>query len=61
MLVVRGETLYDLEVTPDAPDGVAPVAGEPDREEERGPAPPPAPATPGPDDAGSLPSGAAAR
>jgi hypothetical protein len=45
MLVVRGETLYDLETSPAAQDGVAPIAGAPEREDEpvRGePEPPPA-------------------
>lgn len=33
MLVLRGEMLYDLEASPDAPDGVAAIAGEQVRED----------------------------
>jgi hypothetical protein len=43
MLVLRGETLYDLETAPDVPDGVAAIAGEPVRDDEpvrREPEPP---------------------
>jgi len=39
MLVLRGEMLYDLEASPDAPDGVSAIAGDPVRDEERPPGP----------------------
>lgn len=39
MLVLRGEMLYDLEASPDAPDGVSAIAGEQVRDDERLPAP----------------------
>jgi len=34
MLVLRGEMLYDLEASPDAPDGVSAIAGEQVRDDE---------------------------
>ncbi len=39
MLVLRGEMLYDLEASPDAPDGVSAIAGEQVRDDETPSAP----------------------
>ncbi|MGZ6133820.1 MAG: hypothetical protein ACXWK9_05145 [Myxococcaceae bacterium] len=39
MLVLRGEMLYDLEASPDTPDGVAAIAGDQVRDDEPLPAP----------------------